>query len=95
MKDENTQQIKEVATLAKKCLRVKGEERPSMKDVTMELERIRNIKNNRWIDVDLNSEMEYLFSKPSGAYIHDGSNSTTLAYDSMKYHVISPVNDGR
>ncbi|CBI18949.3 unnamed protein product, partial [Vitis vinifera] len=50
MKDENTQQIKEVATLAKKCLRVKGEERPSMKDVTMELERIRNIKNNRWID---------------------------------------------
>ena len=95
MKDENTQQIKEVATLAKKCLRLKGEERPSMKDVTMELERIRNIKNNRWIDVDLNSEMEYLFSKPSGAYIHDGSNSTTLAYDSMKYHVISPVNDGR
>ena len=95
MKNENTHQIEEVATVAKRCLRVRGEERPTMKEVTMELERIRKMRNNQWIEGDWNSEMECLFSKPSGAYIHHGGDSTTLAYDSLKDHVILPVNDGR
>ena len=94
-KHENTQQIEEVATVAKRCLRVRGEERPTMKEVTMELERIRKMRNNQWIEGDRNSEMECLFSKPSGAYMYDGGDSTTLAYDSLKDHVILPVNDGR
>ncbi|KAL7246083.1 hypothetical protein ACSBR2_001252 [Camellia fascicularis] len=34
----NIEELKEVANLAKRCLRVKGEERPSMKEVGMELE---------------------------------------------------------
>ncbi|XP_038886240.1 wall-associated receptor kinase 2-like [Benincasa hispida] len=34
-------QIKEVTKLAKECLRVKGEERPTMKEVAMELDRLR------------------------------------------------------
>ncbi|KAK8692741.1 hypothetical protein V6N13_070348 [Hibiscus sabdariffa] len=37
----NNTQIKKVATLANRCLRVKGDERPSMKEVAMELEGLR------------------------------------------------------
>lgn len=33
-------QIKEVTKLAKECVRVKGEERPTTKEVAMELERL-------------------------------------------------------
>lgn len=97
LKHENTQQIEEVATLAKRCLRVRGDERPAMKEVTMELERIRKMmrSNNQWIETDLNSEMVSFLSKPSAAYIHDASDDTALAYDSLKDHVTLPVNGGR
>ncbi|KAL4362554.1 hypothetical protein GQ457_04G038460 [Hibiscus cannabinus] len=37
----NNTQIKKVAKLANRCLRVKGDERPSMKEVAMELEGLR------------------------------------------------------
>ncbi|XP_012854707.1 PREDICTED: wall-associated receptor kinase 4-like [Erythranthe guttata] len=38
---DNYKQIMEVAKLAKECLNVKGEDRPSMKEVAMELEGLR------------------------------------------------------
>jgi hypothetical protein len=34
----NIQELKEVANLAKKCLSIRGEDRPTMKEVAMELE---------------------------------------------------------
>ncbi|KAH1065194.1 hypothetical protein J1N35_030181 [Gossypium stocksii] len=37
----NIEQLKEMATLAKRCVRVKGEERPTMKEVASELEALR------------------------------------------------------
>ena len=33
--ERNVEQLKEVAMLAKRCLRLKGEERPSMKEVAI------------------------------------------------------------
>ncbi|KAK7316562.1 hypothetical protein RJT34_00117 [Clitoria ternatea] len=39
--DANVDQIMKVAYLAKRCLMLKGEERPNMKEVAMELERIK------------------------------------------------------
>lgn len=95
VKDENAQQIKEVAALANRCLRIRGEERPTMKDVAMELQRIRKMQHKQWTDIDFNSEMEYLLRKPSNGCIYDGNDGATLAYDSMKRHVILPSNDGR
>ncbi|KAK7351077.1 hypothetical protein VNO77_10249 [Canavalia gladiata] len=42
IKDEaNVEQLMEFANITKRCLKVKGEERPSMKEVEMELERLR------------------------------------------------------
>ncbi|KAK0587338.1 hypothetical protein LWI29_021201 [Acer saccharum] len=43
--DDNSEQIREVAELARRCLRVKGEERPTMKEVAMELEGLRRMHN--------------------------------------------------
>ncbi|KAK7833111.1 wall-associated receptor kinase-like 1 [Quercus suber] len=37
-KEGNAEQLKEVAILAKKCLKLKGEDRPTMKEVATELE---------------------------------------------------------
>ena len=41
--EENREQLKEVAELAKRCLSVKGEDRPTMKEVGVELEKRRSI----------------------------------------------------
>jgi serine/threonine protein kinase len=47
LNEENKKEIKEVAVLASKCLRLRGEERPSMKEVAMELEAmILNVEGN-------------------------------------------------
>ena len=45
----NTKQLKEVANLAKKCLRLKGEDRPTMKEVAMELESLRKMEKHSWV----------------------------------------------
>ena len=36
--ESNIEELKKVASLAKRCLRIRGEDRPSMKEVAMELE---------------------------------------------------------
>lgn len=41
VKDGDYEQIKEVALVAKRCLRVEGKTRPSMKEVARELEGLR------------------------------------------------------
>uniref|UniRef100_A0A2N9HSL5 Protein kinase domain-containing protein n=1 Tax=Fagus sylvatica TaxID=28930 RepID=A0A2N9HSL5_FAGSY len=38
LKEGNIEQLKEVANLAQRCLKVRGEDRPSMKEVALELE---------------------------------------------------------
>ncbi|KAJ6709275.1 WALL-ASSOCIATED RECEPTOR KINASE 2-LIKE ISOFORM X2 [Salix koriyanagi] len=43
LKEGNVEQVDKVARLVKTCLRVKGEERPTMKEVAMELERLRMV----------------------------------------------------
>ena len=54
--EENTEQIKEVAMLANRCLRVRGEEKPSMKEVAMELESLRAMAKHPWVKDDVNSK---------------------------------------
>lgn len=43
---KENKEIKKVAILASKCLNLKGEERPSMKEVAMELEGTRVTENH-------------------------------------------------
>ncbi|XP_010533386.1 PREDICTED: wall-associated receptor kinase 5-like [Tarenaya hassleriana] len=43
---ENIEQLKEVADLAMRCVKIRGEERPTMKDVAAELEDLRSLGTN-------------------------------------------------
>ncbi|GMI82954.1 wall-associated kinase 2 [Hibiscus trionum] len=92
VKEAKIEVVKEIAKLAKRCLRVKGEERPTIKEVAMELEGLRiMVKHHPWGNHDEPNleEMEYLLGEPS---LKLGSNA---AYDSMKDHVILQVGNGR
>ncbi|XP_039026923.1 wall-associated receptor kinase 2-like [Hibiscus syriacus] len=51
--DRNIEQLMEVATLARRCVRVKGEERPTMKEVSSELEGLRAMVKFRREEGDL------------------------------------------
>ena len=96
LKEENKQEIKEVAILAAECLRVKGEERPSMKRVAWELQRIRGMHKHRWTNADL-EETQYLLPKSlSEIYEHGGSSSHQCAgYDTIRDQVLVAFDDGR
>ncbi|KAI8013119.1 putative wall-associated receptor kinase-like 16 [Camellia lanceoleosa] len=71
----NIEELKEVDNFAKRCLRVKGEERPSMKEVPMELEGLirKKISKN-----GLNyAETENMLGKASTGYVVGGYRSKT------------------
>ncbi|KAL4319651.1 hypothetical protein GQ457_18G004840 [Hibiscus cannabinus] len=97
VKEAKIEQVKEVAKLAKRCLRVKGEERPTMKEVAMELEGMRMMgKHHPWVNNDEPNleEMEYLLGEPSLKLGSDGATSNA-AYDSMKDLLVLQAGNGR
>ena len=96
----NIEQLKEVANLAKRCLSLRGEDRPSMKEVAAELERLRIMGNNSLGNIDVYAKKtEYLLNATSHSFNVDVdtgcSTSTTAEYDSIKDQVLKPVEDGR
>ena len=93
-------QIKEAANLAKRCLNVRGEDRPSMKEVAMELEGLVIMEKHPWEKTNVyTEETECLLSAPTQSFSIDvGTNCstiTTAGYDSMGKQVLKPLNDGR
>ena len=96
VEEGNKEQIKEVVELAEGCLKVKGDERPSMKEVAMKLEQIKKIETHSWVNAQSNLEAaKHLHSVTSDAYECGGSSSTTIGYDSMNDHVMLALGDGR
>ncbi|KAL6216531.1 hypothetical protein ACLB2K_009754 [Fragaria x ananassa] len=95
----NDEQLKEVSNLAKMCLRVKGEERPTMMEVASELEGLRRmVMHHPWVNDDQYNaeENENLLGEISlQTFSHGGGGDTSSGYDTMKNHIILPVNDGR
>ncbi|MBA0843477.1 hypothetical protein Goarm_000663 [Gossypium armourianum] len=97
MNEGTIQQMNKTAEVAKRCLKVRGEERPSMKEVAMELEGLRAVEKHSWIKVDLGiEETEHLLPRPS-SYIEFGSNScnvtaitTTSGFNSLRDQIFSP-----
>ncbi|KAL5555371.1 hypothetical protein UlMin_037607 [Ulmus minor] len=93
--DGNLEEIKEVASLTKRCLSLKGEDRPTMKFVAMELEGLRITGKHPWgkdKNLQQSEETEYLLGPPSIPYaldIESGSSSiTTAGYDSVQTQLI-------
>ncbi|OAY82551.1 Wall-associated receptor kinase 2 [Ananas comosus] len=62
--DEEVERINEIAALAKACLNVKGDDRPSMKEVAEELDKLRKMKQHPW-EQHKHAEIESLLSNPS------------------------------
>jgi hypothetical protein len=77
-------------------LKSEGDERPTMKEVAMELEGIRKTETHSWVSVQSNlEEAEHLLGETSHAFKYSGSNSRTAGYDSMNDHVTLALGDGR
>ncbi|PIN19049.1 Serine/threonine protein kinase [Handroanthus impetiginosus] len=85
--DETREQIIEVCKLAKKCLNIRGDDRPTMKEVAMELDALRLGGRNSWAkDEDDQEEIESRFGKglDSISFSDDYSDSITVQDDSMR-----------
>ncbi|KAM0935342.1 putative protein kinase RLK-Pelle-WAK family [Dioscorea sansibarensis] len=80
IEDAGIMQLIAVAQLAKKCLNVKGEERPTMREVAVELEALRRLMNHHFVQE---------------GKVHQTSTSTsltisdTVTQDSMESHLLS------
>ncbi|KAJ1376610.1 Wall-associated receptor kinase, galacturonan-binding domain [Sesbania bispinosa] len=86
--EANIEKLMEVANIAKQCLKVKGDERPTMKEVAMELEGIMAMEKHRWGSVNLSlEETENLLKEaPSVFNIEDGvsgNGTSSSGFDSM------------
>ncbi|KAM3682996.1 hypothetical protein ACJW31_12G113100 [Castanea mollissima] len=96
----NIKLIKEVANIAKSCLSLRGEDRPSMKEVAMELEGLLIMEKHPWGNANVNiEETENLLNAPTQSFNIDvGTNcssNTTARYDSMINQVLKPLDGGR
>ncbi|VVA37021.1 PREDICTED: wall-associated [Prunus dulcis] len=101
--DGNIETLKNVAILAKRCLRLQGEERPTMKEVALELEGMRIMAKHPWGKADCPEETEHLLgSGKSDAYRVDDTaadcghaSGTSSGYDSMQIQMLTSYGDGR
>ena len=66
VKEGSIEHLKEVSNLAIRCLNVRREDRPSMKEVAMEVEGLRIMKKHTWRNVDVYiEETECLLNAPT------------------------------
>ncbi|KAH9678907.1 Wall-associated receptor kinase 2 [Citrus sinensis] len=100
--DGNKQQLKEVARLAARCISVRGEERPTMKEVALELQGRLSLMSNDQYYVRDNvestgvQETKYFTSTFYERRDDIGSHTTpTDGYDSMQQLELMAFDDGR
>ncbi|KAF7829782.1 putative wall-associated receptor kinase-like 16 [Senna tora] len=92
--EKNVGQLREVAILASRCIRVKGEERPTMKEVSMELEGLIAKEKHPWDGKNTNSEEnEHLLGQIYGT--GSGSTSNSMGFESMRNQVTFEMESGR
>ena len=96
LNEGNAEHVMEVAMLVKRCLSLKGEERPTMKEVALELEGLKAMEKPPHVKGSVSSkETEYLLSGPDDVCL-GGASSDSACYDSIKSQVkISVFDDGR
>ncbi|KAG8378450.1 hypothetical protein BUALT_Bualt08G0138500 [Buddleja alternifolia] len=94
--EANMEQITEVAKLAQGCLHIKGEDRPSMKEVATELEGLRLGGKHSWAQTEQNAEeMEFWLGEGLNGFTYGDGNSSSIAYDSLRDHVTLPITGWR
>ncbi|XP_041011452.1 wall-associated receptor kinase 2-like [Juglans microcarpa x Juglans regia] len=99
--DDSINVIDEVANIAKWCLSVKGEDRPTMKEVAIELEGLRIMRKHPWVKANVyTEETEYLLEAPTHSFNIDVVNSssssiTTVGFESLRNQIVKPLDDRR
>ncbi|GLT50228.1 hypothetical protein SLA2020_237280 [Shorea laevis] len=96
--EANIEQLNEVANLARRCLGVKGEERPTMKEVAMELEGLRRMTKHPWANEACDAkEVEYSLGETSDKSSHDFdvSGSMSVVSNAFPDQVGFAVHSGR
>lgn len=96
--EANVEQLMDVANIAKHCLRLKGEERPTMKEVAKELEAISIVEKHRWEKVNFSSEETENLLKATASYsfsVVDGADKRSLQSGSDSLSRISLSLNGR
>nr|KAJ0226632.1 hypothetical protein LSAT_V11C100041890 [Lactuca sativa] len=98
-KNYDHNEIIKVSTLATRCLHVQGDERPTMKEVAMELEGILAslIQKHPWLQSTSNEEeVEYLLKGTTDDYeCIEGATGSSSTFDSMSKLTILPIASGR
>ncbi|XP_058110533.1 putative wall-associated receptor kinase-like 16 isoform X2 [Magnolia sinica] len=81
VREEGTEeQLIAVARLAKRCLKLKGEERPTMKEVVVELEGLRRIHEHPW-EPKNHEETENLLGEPGASQGYTGNVTNEYSVD--------------
>ncbi|XP_024965091.1 wall-associated receptor kinase 4, partial [Cynara cardunculus var. scolymus] len=92
-------EIINVSRLAERCLRVNGDERPTMKEVAMELEGIlaSMIQRHPWVQTtSKEEESEYLLKQAmDGSEYTNATNTSSMTFDSITKQTILPMSSGR
>ncbi|XP_042963802.1 wall-associated receptor kinase 5-like [Carya illinoinensis] len=95
----NIEELKKVANVAKRCLSVKGDDRPTMKKLAVELDGLRVQGKQVGKEANLNTEKsEYLLSASTHSLSIDvgvGYSSTSSTIDSMGNQALKSTDDGR
>ncbi|CAN6721485.1 unnamed protein product [Malus baccata var. baccata] len=81
--EANIEQLKEVSNLAKRCLRIKGEERPTMKEVAMVLEGLRRMTKHLLGEISMET------------ISYEGGGDSSSGYHTIRNHVVLPFGDGK
>ncbi|XP_021752443.1 putative wall-associated receptor kinase-like 16 [Chenopodium quinoa] len=92
--EQKIEEIQQMANLAKRCLMLKGDERPAMKEVAIELETIKRKGSHPWNDDGSVQEDCESFITGNLRFDHGGCSSgiESNSYDS---HLLSSLESGR
>ncbi|XP_011077536.1 wall-associated receptor kinase 2 [Sesamum indicum] len=91
LREGSLEQLQAVGELVKRCLNLRGEERPTMKEVAMELEGLRRNTKHPWTQQENTEENEALLGEQSDLYaINIGPESSTGIYQIRDSHMINP-----
>ncbi|KAK8642886.1 hypothetical protein V6N13_012211 [Hibiscus sabdariffa] len=88
LNDNNIEQLVEVAAIARRCVKLKGEERPTMKEVACELQGSRAMEKHLWGKGNLHEEeTKHLLDAYDSGIDYDDSTTMSMGPDSMKNQV--------
>ncbi|KAL1543574.1 wall-associated receptor kinase 2-like [Salvia divinorum] len=98
LKEGSIKQVQDVAKLVKRCVKMNSEDRPTMKEVAMELEGLRKLSKHPWTGQQLEEEGVPLMSEQQSdlyAVPEPMSSDFSIGQHSLDSRMIHPINSPR